>query len=54
MAWIQEKEKEDVKRLRDKLLTSGEITKAGKIEKYVHHRSKKTMKPVYYWQCKVK
>lgn len=54
MAWIQEKTKEEVKRVRDKFLKTGEIVSAGKIEKYVHHRIRKTQEPIYYWQCEVK
>lgn len=54
MAWIQEKTKEDVERIRDKFLKSGEIVSAGKIEKYVSHRDLRTKKVIYGWQCEVK
>ena len=43
MAWIQEKTKEEVETLRDKLLQSGKIKSAGKVEKYIHHRDRKHM-----------
>ena len=46
MAWIQEKTKEEVETLRDKLLQSGKIKSAGKVEKYIHHRDRKTREPI--------
>lgn len=50
-AYIQEKTKEDVERLRDKFLKSGQITYAGKIEKYVYCINRKTREPIYHYQC---
>ena len=54
MAWIQEKTKEEVENLRDKLLQSGKIKSVGKVEKYIHHRDRKTGKPIYHYQCECK
>ena len=54
MAWIQEKTKEEVENLRDKLLQSGKITKAGKVEKYIYCRDRKSGKPIYHYQCECK
>ena len=54
MAWIQEKTKEEVENLRDKLLQSGKIKSTGKVEKYIHHRDRKTHEPIYYYQCECK
>ena len=41
MAWIQENTKKEVETPRDKLLQSGKIKSAGKVEKYIHHRDRK-------------
>ena len=51
-AWIQEKTKEEVEVLRDKLLKSGRIKSAGEIEKYIYCRNRKTGEPIYHYQCK--
>ena len=50
MAWIQEKTKEEVETLRDKLLQSGKIKSAGKVD----HRDRKTREPIYHYQCECK
>ena len=50
-AWIQEKTKEEVEVLRDKLLKSGRIKSAGEIEKYIYCRNRKTGEPIYHYQC---
>ena len=52
MAWIQEKTKEEVEIMRDKLLQSGKIKSAGKVEKYIYCRNRKTHEPIYHYQCK--
>ena len=54
MAWIQEKTKEEVETLRDKLLQSGKIKSVGKVEKYIHHRDRKTHEPIYHYRCECK
>ena len=54
MAWIQEKTKEEVETLRDKLLQSGKIKSAGKVEKYIYCMDRKTHKPIYHYQCECK
>ena len=54
MAWIQEKTKEEVEILRDKLLQSGKIKSAGKVEKYIYCRDRKTHEPIYHYQCECK
>lgn len=50
-AYIKEKTKEEVERLRDKFLKSGQITYAGKVEKYVYCINRKTREPIYHYQC---
>ena len=52
VAWIQEKTKEEVEIMRDKLLQSGKIKSAGKVEKYIYCRNRKTHEPIYHYQCK--
>ena len=54
MAWIQEKTKEEVEILRYKLLQSGKIKSAGKVEKYIYCMDRKTHKPIYHYQCECK
>ena len=54
MAWIQEKTKEEVETLRDKLLQSGKIKSVGKVEKYIYCRDRKTHEPIYHYQCECK
>ena len=52
IAWIQEKTKEEVEVLRDKLLRSGRIKNAGEIEKYIYCRNRRTGEPIYHYQCR--
>ena len=52
IAWIQEKTKEEVEVLRDKLLQSRKIKNAGEIEKYIYCRNRKTSEPIHHYQCK--
>ena len=54
MAWIQEKTKEEVETMRDKLLQSGKIKIVGKVEKYIYCRDRKTHEPIYHYQCECK
>lgn len=51
IAWIQEKTKEEVEAVRDKLLQSKKIKSAGEIEKYIYCRNRKTGEPIYHYQC---
>ena len=51
IAWIQEKTKEEVESVRDKLLQSKKIKSAGEIEKYIYCRNRKTGEPIYHYQC---
>lgn len=54
MAWIEERTKKEVETLRDKLLQSGKIKSAGKVEKYIHHMNRKTHEPIYHYKCECK
>lgn len=52
IAYVEEKEKAEVKRVIDKYIKSGTIKSAGRIERYVHHIKRKTKEPIYWYKCR--
>lgn len=51
-AYVEEKEKAEVERIVDKFIESGIIKKVLGIERYIHHISRKTKEPIYWYRCR--